>query len=60
MASPEHAPDTKLGLDLHGAACHTCLFAPETSCEMGNQWLGRGALVETFVHQGSEFFASQF
>jgi hypothetical protein len=55
----EHTPDTELGLDLHGAACHTCLFAPETSCEMGNQWLDRGVLVETFARQGTEWFGSQ-
>lgn len=54
----EHEPDTDRGADLHAAACHTCLFAPETSCEMGNQWLDRGALVETFTGGETAFFAS--
>lgn len=44
----EHAPK---GADrkLHGAACHACLFVPETSCERGNRFLDRRALVETFT-----------
>ncbi|MFJ4639098.1 DrmB family protein [Streptomyces hygroscopicus] len=32
---------------LHGAACHACLFAAETSCERGNHYLDRALLVET-------------
>lgn len=53
----EHPPDIDDGRELHGAACHACLFAPETSCEMGNQWLDRTVLVETFCRQGLEFLA---
>ena len=34
-------------LALHGAACHNCLFLPETSCERGNRYLDRSALVAT-------------
>jgi hypothetical protein len=30
---------------LHGAACHACMFAPETSCERGNRYLDRRILV---------------
>jgi hypothetical protein len=30
---------------LHGAACHSCAMAPETSCERGNQFLDRRFLV---------------
>ena len=52
----EHPPDVNDGRELHGAACHACLFAPETSCEMGNQWLDRTVLVETFCQQSIEFF----
>jgi hypothetical protein len=26
---------------LHGAACHICLFVPETTCERGNRFLDR-------------------
>lgn len=40
----DHAPDLE-GLALHGAACHACLFAPETSCERGNRFLDRAVLV---------------
>jgi hypothetical protein len=40
----DHAPldseDT-----LHGAACHACLFASETSCQRGNRFLDRRLLV---------------
>jgi hypothetical protein len=32
---------------LHSAACHACLFAPETSCERGNHYLDRSLLVPT-------------
>jgi hypothetical protein len=31
---------------LHGAACHACLFASETSCENNNRWLERSVLVD--------------
>ena len=31
---------------LHGAACHACLFASETSCEANNRWLDRAVLVD--------------
>jgi Domain of unknown function (DUF1998) len=41
----EHEPDSE-GVTLHGAACHACLFAPETSCERGNRYLDRAALAE--------------
>jgi len=42
----DHEPEAD-GTTLHGAACHACLFAPETSCERGNKYLDRGLLVET-------------
>jgi hypothetical protein len=34
-------------MSLHGAACHNCLFLPETSCEKGNRYLDRSVLVPT-------------
>ena len=34
---------------LHGAACHVCLFLPETSCDHANQYLDRTLLVPTLV-----------
>jgi hypothetical protein len=43
---------------LHGAACHACLFAPETSCEVGNRFLDRALLVTTFRDLGTAFFES--
>ena len=51
----EHHP-IKDGLTLHGAACHACLFLPETSCERGNKYLDRSALVATVETGGLAFF----
>lgn len=41
---------------LHGAACHACLFAPETSCERGNKHLDRTTLVPTASTAACAFF----
>ena len=41
----EHDPDDHARL--HGAACHVCLFASETSCERNNHYLDRALLVDT-------------
>ncbi len=46
------------GRSVHGASCHACLFAPETSCEKGNRYLDRNALVSTFAEKALEFFSS--
>lgn len=46
-----HLPDHS-ELVLHGAACHACLFLPETSCERGNRYLDRNVLVETLADAG--------
>jgi hypothetical protein len=43
-------------LTLHGAACHACLFVPETSCERGNKYLDRTVLVETVERGDLAFF----
>jgi hypothetical protein len=51
----EHAPVAD-GRCVHGACCHACLFAPETSCERGNRFLDRSTLVGTFAARGAEFF----
>lgn len=51
----EHAPDG-LGRGIHGACCHACQFAPETSCERGNRYLDRSVLVNTFSDRGTAFF----
>lgn len=50
----EHEPNAHGRL--HGAACHACLFASETSCERGNQFLDRALLVETLAGTGSALF----
>jgi hypothetical protein len=43
-------------LSLHGAACHNCLFLPETSCERGNRYLDRTVLVPTMERAEFAFF----
>lgn len=49
----EHPPEE--ALTVNGAACHACLFAPETSCERGNKYLDRSTLVHTFIAGDSAF-----
>jgi hypothetical protein len=44
------------GETLHGASCHACSFLPETSCERGNKYLDRAALVPTLERTTSAFF----
>jgi Domain of unknown function (DUF1998) len=51
----EHEPGSD-GRGVHGACCHACLFAPETSCERGNRFLDRTALIRTFGARTAEFF----
>jgi hypothetical protein len=41
---------------LHGAACHACAFASETSCERSNRYLDRNLVVETLCDSGTAFF----
>ena len=41
---------------LHEAACHACLFLPETSCERGNKYLDRSVLVPTVERTKLAFF----
>lgn len=54
----EHHP-TSSPLTLHGAACHACLFAPETSCERGNKYLDRTVLVPTVATATCAFFGGE-
>lgn len=51
----EHTPllDSQV---IQGAACHACLFAPETSCERGNKYLDRTLLVPTLETAAMAFF----
>lgn len=39
-----------------GASCHACSFLPETSCERGNKYLDRAALVPTMEKNNIAFF----
>jgi len=43
---------------VHAAACHSCLFSPETSCEKGNRYLDRSVLVSTVSHDDHRFFSN--
>lgn len=51
----EHRPSVQ-GQTLHAAACHACLFAPETACERGNRYLDRSTLVKTVEISDLTFF----
>jgi hypothetical protein len=52
-------PPSQTGRTLHAAACHACLFAPETSCERGNKYLDRNTLVTTVARELSLAFFSE-
>ena len=41
---------------LHHAACHACLFVPETSCEHGNRYLDRAISVPVLGDPISSYF----
>lgn len=51
----EHQPSQQ-GITLHGAACHACMFSPETSCERGNKYLDRSVLMPTVERDDLAFF----
>lgn len=53
----EHLPGAQ-GHTIHAAACHACLFSPETSCERGNRYLDRASLAPTVEHDERSFFES--
>ena len=53
----EHDPSTD-SHGLHGAACHACLFLPETCCERANRYLDRATLVRVFGSEAEGFFSS--
>lgn len=44
------------GGTMHGASCHACSFLPETSCERGNKYLDRAAVVPTVEKNNLAFF----
>lgn len=51
----EHTPFQGTA-SLHWAACHACLFSPETSCERGNKYLDRSLLIPTVQKSDLAFF----
>jgi hypothetical protein len=51
----EHNP-FQGSISLHWAACHACLFSPETSCEKGNKYLDRTVLISTMSNSDLAFF----
>lgn len=51
----EHSPHDSEDA-LHMAACHACLFVPETSCERGNRYLDRTLVVPTLARSDLAFF----
>lgn len=52
----EHVPGPEEDV-LHAAACHACLFVPETACERSNRYLDRSLVVDTFGNSGRGLFA---
>lgn len=53
----EHTPDEDEDV-LHGAACHACLFVPETSCTRGNRYLERSTVVPTLATAGIAYLGA--
>jgi hypothetical protein len=52
-----HDPSTHSQNHLSGAACHACLFLPETTCEQFNHYLDRALVVPTIDALGCELFS---
>jgi hypothetical protein len=53
----DHDPSLARGeRSLHGAACHSCLLVPETTCDARNLFLDRTLLVRTVAEAGAEMF----
>ena len=60
-AQPTSRTASRLGAaegdgSLHGAACHVCLFLPETSCDHANRYLDRTFVVPTLVDGADQAF----
>jgi hypothetical protein len=51
----DHQPDVHA--TINGAACHACILASETSCEVFNRFLDRNMLVPTIATAGLSFFS---
>lgn len=50
------ADDGKGDGSLHGAACHVCLFLPETSCDHANRYLDRALVIPTLTTSDVAYF----
>lgn len=50
-----HEPTRLDERHLEGAACHSCLFVPECSCERFNQYLDRALVAPTLGHEDVAF-----
>jgi len=50
----EHEPEKDRSL--HAAACHSCSFVAETSCEKGNRYIDRALLLPTLHTADAAFF----
>ncbi len=60
-ASDPHCAEHGVAMEdgsLHGACCHACLFAPESSCERNNRYLDRAVLVPTVERSDLAFFGT--
>lgn len=55
----EHHPTKDGTASLHGAACHACMFSPETSCERGNKYLDRSLLIAALGSSVVPFFGEK-
>lgn len=51
----EHDPGKDRSL--HSAACHSCAFVAETSCERGNRYLDRALVVHTLEASDAALFS---
>jgi hypothetical protein len=51
---PENHADDRA---LHGAACHSCLLVPETSCEYRNLFLDRALVAQTISIDSAALFS---
>ena len=62
-SDPVCASHQPTGLDdrhLEGAACHSCLFLPECSCERFNQFLDRALVVPTLGVEEVAFLGAKW
>ena len=54
----DHQPD--IHASINGAACHSCLFVSETSCESFNLFLDRSVIANTISNDKLSYFAMPY